>query len=69
MARLLNELPLEVPQSLIDKAKVIDGFYIPTRYANGHPEGPPFEHYGTIQSTDAIKYAGEILKFVRSQMA
>ena len=52
-----------------EKAKVIDGFYIPTRYANGHPEGAPFEHYGTIQSTDAIHYAGEILKFVHSQMA
>jgi len=69
IARLLNELPIEVPRSLIEKAKVIDGFYIPTRYANGHPEGAPFEHYGTIQSTDAINYAGEILKFVRSQMA
>ena len=69
VARLLNELPLEVPQLLIEKAKVIDGFYIPTRYANGHPEGAPFEHYGTIQSTDAITYAGEILKFVHSQMA
>ena len=69
VARLLNELPLEVPQFLIEKAKVIDGFYIPTRYANGHPEGPPFEHYGIIQSTDAINYAAEILKFVHSQMA
>jgi HEPN domain-containing protein len=48
---------------------VLDGFYIPTRYANGHPEGAPFEHYGTLQSTDAINYAGEILEFVRSQMA
>jgi len=69
VARLLSELPIEVPQALFEKAKVIDGFYIPTRYANGHPEGAPFEHYGTIQSTDAINYAGEILKFVRSQMA
>ncbi len=69
VARLLNELPMSVPDSLIDKAKVLDGFYIPTRYANGHPEGAPFEHYGTLQSTDAINYAGEILEFVRSQMA
>jgi len=45
------------------------GFYIPTRYANGHPEGAPFEHYGKIQSKDAIDYAGEILEFVRSKMA
>ncbi len=54
---------------LIEKAKVLDSFYIPTRYANGHPEGAPFEHYGTIQSKDGIRYAGEIIEFVRIQMA
>ena len=69
MARLLAELPLEVPEDLVEKAKVLDGFYIPTRYANGHPEGAPFEHYGKIQSRDAIKYASEILEFARFQMA
>lgn len=69
VARLLTELPLAVPDDLVQKAKVLDGFYIPTRYANGHPEGAPFEHYGKIQSTDAIRYAGEILKFVHSKMA
>ena len=69
VARLLTELPLRVPEDLVEKAKVLDGFYIPTRYANGHPEGAPFEHYGKIHSKDAIQYAGEILDFVRSQMA
>jgi len=69
VARLLSELPITVFEDLPDKAKVLDGLYIPTRYANGHPEGAPFEHYGKIQSEDAIKYAGEIIKFVRSEMA
>ncbi len=69
VARLLAELPLEVPEDLVEKAKVLDGFYIPTRYANGHPEGAPFEHYGKIHSKDAIKYASEILEFARFQMA
>ena len=54
---------------MIDKAKVLDNLYVPTRYANGHPEGAPFEHYGPLQSEQAILYAGEILDFVRSQMA
>ncbi len=58
VARLLNELPTTVSEDLLDKAKVLDGLYIPTRYANGHPEGAPFEHYGKIQSRDAIHYAG-----------
>ncbi len=69
IARLLQDLPLEVPEDLVEKGKVLDNFYIPTRYANGHPEGPPFEHYGSLQSKEAIRYAGEVLDFVRSKMA
>lgn len=48
---------------------MLDDFYVPTRCANGHPEGAPFEHYGPLQSEEAIRHAGEILEFVRSQMA
>lgn len=69
IARLLRDLPLPVPADLVDKARVLDNFYIATRYANGHPEGAPFEHYGPLQSRDAIAYAGEILDFVRAEMA
>jgi HEPN domain-containing protein len=69
VARLLSEVPLEVEPSLIEKAKVLDNFYVGTRYPDGHPEGPPFEHYGEIQSGDALNYASEIVEFVRSQMA
>jgi HEPN domain-containing protein len=54
---------------LIEKAQVLDNFYAPTRCPNGHPDGAPFEHYGNIQSAEAIRYAGEILEFVRAQMA
>jgi HEPN domain-containing protein len=60
---------MTVPDNLVQKAKVRDNFYVATRYANSHSEGPPFEHYGPIQSEDAIKYAREILSFVRLQMA
>ena len=71
IARLLQELPenIQVPASLPDKAKVLDNFYIPARYPNSHPLGAPFEHYGPLQSEAAITYAGEILTFVRAQMA
>ncbi|VTR64181.1 HEPN domain protein (fragment) [Desulfosarcina cetonica] len=48
---------------------MLDAFYIPTRYANGHPEGAPFEHYGPLQSTDGIRYASEIIEFAGAQMA
>lgn len=71
VARLLQELPesLKVPAHLIDKAKVLDNFYIPARYPNSHPAGAPFEHYGPLQSETAINYAREIIEFVRLQMA
>jgi HEPN domain-containing protein len=71
VARLLRELPenLDVPEELIAMAQVLDNFYIPTRYPNGHPSGSPFDHYGVLQSQQAVKYAGEIIKFVRDQMA
>jgi len=69
VARLLRELPVPVDEELVEKGKVLDNFYIPTRYANGHPEGAPFEHYGPLQSEEAIRYAGEILEFVRVHMA
>ena len=48
--------------------RVLDNFYIPTRYPNSHPEGAPFEHYGPIQSEEAIRYAREVVEFVRAQM-
>jgi HEPN domain-containing protein len=69
VARLLRELPLPLPEDLVDKAKVLDNFYVPTRYPNGHPEGAPFEHYGPLQSGEAIRYAGEILEFVGARLA
>nr|BAL55455.1 HEPN domain-containing protein [uncultured Acetothermia bacterium] len=69
IARLLRELPLNVPQELIEKARTLDGFYIPPRYPNSHPEGAPFEHYGPLQSEEAVSYAREILAFVRAHMA
>jgi HEPN domain-containing protein len=71
IAKLLHELPedVKVPGEILDKAHVLDNFYIPSRYPNSHPEGAPFEHYGHLQSGEAIKYASEIIEFVGSQMA
>ena len=71
VAKVLSELPaaMACTAELIDKARVLDAYYVGPRYPNGHPEGAPFEHYGKLQSTEAISYAGEVLAFVRSAMA
>lgn len=69
VARLLTELPMEVPAELVHAGQVLDNFYVPTRYPNGHPEGAPFEHYGPRQSEEALDSARSIIAFVRSEMA
>ena len=71
VARLLRELPDSVDPGgdLVERGRVLDTFYIPSRCPNAHPEGAPFEHYGPLQSQEAVQYAGEIIEFVRSQMA
>ena len=69
VARLLAELPVEVPQRLVERAHVLDTYYVPARYPNGHPEGAPFEHYGPLQSSQGIEFAGDVLAFVHQALA
>jgi HEPN domain-containing protein len=71
IAQLLEELPetVDVPELLVEKGRVLDNFYIPSRYPNGHSTGAPFEHYGPLQSEVAIRHAREIIAFARAQMA
>lgn len=69
VAKLLRALQPEAPAELIHKAQVLDAFYVPTRYPNGHSEGAPLDHYGPLQSGDAIEYAEDIIRYVRSAMA
>ena len=57
------------PPDLSEKAKVLDNFYVPTRYSNGHPQGAPFHHSGKCQSREAIRHAGEIVAYVRAHLA
>jgi len=65
VARPLAELPVDVPDDLVEEANVLDGFYIPTRYANNHAEGPPFEHFGVLHSDETLHHAREIIEFAR----
>ena len=71
VARLIEALPddLAAPGELVEKARALDLFYIPTRYPNGHPAGAPFEHFGPLQSEQALGYARDILDFARPHRA
>lgn len=39
------------------------------RHEWGFVEGAPFEHYGPLQSEEAIRYASEVIEFVHSKVA
>ncbi len=71
VAKLIRELPAsaDAPASLVEQGQVLDTFYIPSRYPNSHPEGAPFEHYGPLQSEEALRFAGAIIEFVRTRLA
>ena len=71
LVRLLEALPPEmlVPPPLVEQARVLDNFYIPTRYPDSHPQVAPFEHYGPLHSEEALRYAGEIIRFIRAALA
>lgn len=71
VATLLAELPKAgaAPAALLEKGRVLDNFYVPSRYPNGHAAGAPFEHYGPLQSEEGIRYAREIVEFCRPQVA
>ncbi len=71
IAKLLRELPAVtvVPEELVEKGRVLDNFYIPPRHPNSHPQGAPYKHYGPLQSEEGVRYAREIIEFVRTQVA
>jgi HEPN domain-containing protein len=71
LAQLMSELPSKVAASpeLVQRAQVLDNFYIPTRYPDSHPAGAPFEHYNELQSGEALSYADQIVEFVRNGLA
>ena len=63
IARLLRELPVEVPDKLVDKARILDNLYVSTRYALNEAT------HGARESRQAINCAGEIIDFLRARVS
>ncbi|MBI2059586.1 MAG: HEPN domain-containing protein [Nitrospirae bacterium] len=51
---------------LTEKAKILDGYYIPTRYPNGLPGGAPYEAFTRGQAAGAVQLAAQVLRACRS---
>lgn len=62
---LLSALPENVrpDKLLLEKAKILDKYYIPTRYPNAHPAGPAYRHYTEKEAKEAIELAREVLEY------
>ena len=67
---LLAELPekVGVPEELLEVAKVLDKYYIPTRYPDAHPAGPAARHYTRLEAQEAMRLAAVILAFAEERL-
>jgi len=52
---------------LRDAAKILDKYYIPTRYPNGLEEGAPADAYTPIEADMTFGYAENIIQFCASR--
>ncbi|MCT0225519.1 HEPN domain-containing protein [Synechococcus sp. CS-1328] len=76
LGRSFRDLPPAVAQALDaevsdleDRLRVLDALYIPTRYPDSLPEGAPTDHFGRLQSHDALHHARALVDAIRSAMA
>lgn len=68
LTALLEYLPDQSKPSaeLMDKARVLDRHYIPTRYPNGFERGAPMDFYSRKDADVAIEHAEAIVEFCKS---
>jgi HEPN domain-containing protein len=57
-----------VPSDILDAARVLDRYYILTRYPNGFPAGAPMDFYDRPTAEEAVRFAQSILGFVDAQL-
>jgi HEPN domain-containing protein len=62
---LLEQLPatLTPPAELLDEAKLLDRYYIPTRYPNSFDRGAPKDYFTRRDTEGAIRSAQRIVEF------
>jgi HEPN domain-containing protein len=55
---------LEPPEETTDALRRLGRHYIPARYPDAHPSGPPGMHYGPADSAEALRDSTGVLAFV-----
>ncbi|WP_233128483.1 hypothetical protein [Synechococcus sp. 8F6] len=53
----------------MERLRILDALYIPTRYPDSLPDGAPSDHFGHLQSRDALSHARALVDAIAAQMA
>jgi len=59
---------IEIPCEIKESAKLLDLYYIPTRYPNGFSIGKPADYFTEKQAREALDAASNIIRFCESHL-
>jgi HEPN domain-containing protein len=59
----------ETVRDLEDRLRILDALYIPTRSPDSLPDGAPSDHFGRLQSDDALRHARSIVDAIAAALA
>ena len=66
VSALLAAAPTELKaHAVVQQAKTLDKYYVPTRYPNAWAEGSPSDYYSREDASQAIGYANSIIGWVK----
>jgi HEPN domain-containing protein len=68
LLRILTK-KVSVSDELLDCAKALDKYYIPTRYPNGFETGSPYEYFTRRDAEDALFCGRRVFEFCKSLLA
>ena len=60
---------VEVNEELLNCARSLDRYYVPTRYPNGFESGSPYEYFTRRDAEDAIFCSRRIIEFCNGILA
>jgi HEPN domain-containing protein len=68
-AEVITSGPASPAIRLVAPVSDLDALYIPTRYPDSLPEGAPTDHFGRLQSQDALRHARALVDAIGSALA
>ncbi|MCS7112714.1 MAG: HEPN domain-containing protein [Nitrososphaerota archaeon] len=60
----VKSMGVSISDEIVEYAKTLDKYYVPTRYPNAWAEGMPHEYYTNLDATNAIMYSERIISWV-----